>query len=302
MRTPLLCFLFFLLTILSIGCADPLPLDEVSEDQKLMLWCEAMIGGEITARLQRTTPLDGRVQGGIDSTATISIRYTDGIDQIINLLWEPTRQLYTAGEFGKLKANERTIITASVTDNADLDVQATMVHPLSRRLDSISLDSELQVKNDQHAISVSLHVPRQSSSLAEYYHIIPLRRASYLSTQGVREGGLESMTVDNVWNNNLVVQPLSNQAGILVDASRLDGQPVQLDLLSQELDGNEMTTALEFEVRSVTKDYFYYHSARSRMLVDHTDPNQTPVIMTGNVKNGYGLYSSYITTRSSIEL
>lgn len=293
----------FFLGILCIGCADPLPLDEVSEDQKLMLWSESMIGGEITARLQRTTPLDGSVQGGVDSTAEISIRYTDGIDQIINLLWDPARQLYTAGDFARLKADQRTVITARVEDAQDLNVEATMIHPRSIKLDSVSVHGDLQVRNGKHALSVSVYVPSQPlTSLPEYYHIIPSRRSAYLSSQGVEEGPLEYMSIVNVWNDNLVVQPLSNQPGILVDASRLNGEAIELDLLSQELGSNETTTALDFEVRSVSEDYYYFHAARSRMLVDHTDPNQTPVIMTGNVKNGYGLYSSYITTRFTVDL
>lgn len=283
------------------SCADVVPVDEIAEQQKLMLHCEAPIGGEITATLQRTIPINGSVAGGIEKNARISIIYNDGIDEQITLVWQEDRNLYSGG-LARIRPNERTTIRVEIAGEDQLNVTSTMLHAQPRAIDSIKLASALSVMGGQHTVSIALQIPPVKSALGEYYHIIPRRRQAFVDSLGVVYGTLQPMAVREVWNDNMIVQPLGGGNGILVDGERLDGELIELDLASMGVAGNEITTAVHFEVRSVTKDYYYFHSSRSRVLANFDDPNQTPVIIGGNVKNGYGLYASYISRRDSIAL
>ena len=53
------------------------------------------------------------------------------------------------------------------------------------------------------------------------------------------------------------------------------------------------------ELRSVSKEYYLYHSSLHRHVIAQANPLSEPVIVFNNIQNGYGTFSGYDIVRSS---
>ena len=66
--------------------------------------------------------------------------------------------------------------------------------------------------------------------------------------------------------------------------------------------GFELVSRLQVELRSVSGDYYRYHSSFTRQLAARESPLAEPVIIFDNVENGLGNFSGYSIARDSVSL
>ena len=90
--------------------------------------------------------------------------------------------------------------------------------------------------------------------------------------------------------------------GVLLDKNDLEeGEPVVFEFKDWVVTGNELNKVYA-ELRTITEDYYKYHSTLARQLIVRQDPFAEPVIIFNNIDGGYGNFSGYNPKTSSSDL
>lgn len=81
--------------------------------------------------------------------------------------------------------------------------------------------------------------------------------------------------------------------GILIDkADLVNGEPLHFNFVDWVLENNELRRVF-VELRSITKEYYKYHSTLARQLIVRQDPFAEPVSIYNNIEGGYGNFSGF---------
>ena len=87
--------------------------------------------------------------------------------------------------------------------------------------------------------------------------------------------------------------------GILIDrADLVPGEPLHFNFVDWVLENNELRRVF-VELRSITKEYYKYHSTLARQLIVRQDPFAEPVTIYNNIEGGYGNFSGFSPDVSS---
>lgn len=90
--------------------------------------------------------------------------------------------------------------------------------------------------------------------------------------------------------------------GVLVDRADLeDNKALTFRFQDWVIDGNELKTVY-VELRSITEDYYKYHSSLARQLIIRNDPFAEPVSIYNNIDGGFGNFSGFSPNISSSDL
>jgi hypothetical protein len=87
--------------------------------------------------------------------------------------------------------------------------------------------------------------------------------------------------------------------GVLIDRHDLvEGKPLVFNFLEWSVKGNDLKKVY-VELRSITAEYYKYHSTLARQLIVRQDPFAEPVTIFNNIKGGYGNFSGFTQNVSS---
>ncbi len=87
--------------------------------------------------------------------------------------------------------------------------------------------------------------------------------------------------------------------GVLIDKEDLvPGMPLTFNFVDWVLEDNELRRVF-VELRSITKEYYKYHSTLARQLIVRQDPFAEPVTIYNNIEGGYGNFSGFSPDVSS---
>ncbi len=87
--------------------------------------------------------------------------------------------------------------------------------------------------------------------------------------------------------------------GVLIDKDDLvPGAPLNFNFVDWVLEDNELRRVF-VELRSITKEYYKYHSTLARQLIVRQDPFAEPVSIYNNIEGGYGNFSGFSPDVSS---
>ncbi len=90
--------------------------------------------------------------------------------------------------------------------------------------------------------------------------------------------------------------------GVLIDKEDLDqNQPLSFDFDDFILDNNKLIK-VTVELRSITAEYYKYHSTLTRQLQLIKDPFAEPVTIFNNIEGGYGNFSGFTHSITSFDL
>ena len=90
--------------------------------------------------------------------------------------------------------------------------------------------------------------------------------------------------------------------GVLVDREDLSpGKPLSFRFQDWAVENNDLTRVF-VELRSITEDYYKYHSSLTRQLIVRQDPFAEPVTIYNNIEGGYGNFSGFSPDISSSDL
>ncbi len=90
--------------------------------------------------------------------------------------------------------------------------------------------------------------------------------------------------------------------GVLIDRHDLiEGQPLTFNFVDWVIRDNDLTRVY-VELRTITEEYYKYHSSLARQLIVRQDPFAEPVTIFNNIEGGYGNFSGFTQDVSSSEL
>lgn len=90
--------------------------------------------------------------------------------------------------------------------------------------------------------------------------------------------------------------------GILLDKNDLQpGQPLSFDFEDWVLNDDDLERVY-VELRSITAEYYKYHSTLTRQLIVRQDPFAEPVTIFNNIDGGYGNFSGFARSITSSDL
>ncbi|HUR30086.1 MAG TPA: DUF4249 family protein, partial [Saprospiraceae bacterium] len=90
--------------------------------------------------------------------------------------------------------------------------------------------------------------------------------------------------------------------GVLIDRLDLEPDaPVSFHFQDWAVDNNDLTRVF-IELRSITEDYYKYHSSLTRQLIVRQDPFAEPVTIYNNIEGGYGNFSGFSPDITSSDL
>ena len=90
--------------------------------------------------------------------------------------------------------------------------------------------------------------------------------------------------------------------GILIDKKNLTpGQPLKFHFVDFVVGDNDLERVY-VELRTLTAEYYKYHSTLARQLVVRQDPFAEPVTIYNNIEGGYGNFSGFSPDISSSEI
>jgi hypothetical protein len=87
--------------------------------------------------------------------------------------------------------------------------------------------------------------------------------------------------------------------GVLIDREDLvPGAPLTFNFVDWVLEDNELRRVF-VELRTITEEYYKYHSSLARQLIVRQDPFAEPVTIFNNIEGGYGNFSGFSPDVSS---
>ena len=90
--------------------------------------------------------------------------------------------------------------------------------------------------------------------------------------------------------------------GVLVDRDDLmEGEPLAFNFVDWVVEGSGLKR-ISVELRTVTEEYYKYHSTLARQLIVRQDPFAEPVSIYNNIEGGYGNFSGFTRDVTSSDL
>ncbi len=90
--------------------------------------------------------------------------------------------------------------------------------------------------------------------------------------------------------------------GVLIDRNDLvEGQPLAFNFVDWIVDNQDLRRVY-VELRSISEEYYKYHSTLARQLIVRQDPFAEPVTIFNNIDGGYGNFSGFTPNVSSTDL
>jgi hypothetical protein len=90
--------------------------------------------------------------------------------------------------------------------------------------------------------------------------------------------------------------------GVLIDPVDLvEGQPLEFNFTDWVVEGNFLRTVY-VELRTISEEYYKYHSSLARQVIVRQDPFAEPVTIFNNIDGGYGNFSGFSSSISSSDL
>jgi len=90
--------------------------------------------------------------------------------------------------------------------------------------------------------------------------------------------------------------------GVLINRNDLvEGQPLTFNFVDWVVRDNDLKRVY-VELRSITEEYYKYHSSLARQLIVRQDPFAEPVTIFNNIEGGYGNFSGFTQNVTSADL
>lgn len=186
-----------------------------------------------------------------------------------------------------------------------------MPRPISIRKSELLKMEKIRLANNkvEYKITVGLTLAEPPQRPA-FVQIIPYRRISTYRTDAngqvliTNTNELSALNVNRILTANNGITELEQKPGVFIDYSRVNGNEIQLELMTTKAldDASELIKILEFEVNSLSEELYRYHINLSRQISGSKADFSAPLQGYTNVENGFGVFGSYSTIISSLEL
>lgn len=187
-------------------------------------------------------------------------------------------------------------------DGSDVDlniVEASTRVPFSGTLESKNLGSPIIITTQNSVKSqfkFDFSITDNNEEIS-YYHLTP-----YLLQQ---DGSKLYFAIEDLLSSENAIIKLSHRHGILIDNSIVDEAndvSFYMSIPHKLEDLDLMSMHVNFELRTVPKDYFLYHRSISQNLDSGASVFNPPTVTHTNFNSGYGLFATYVTKLETVAI
>ena len=195
-------------------------------------------------------------------------------------------------------------------------ILAEDIVPLPVALTAIEMDTiEIFGAASEQIYKVSIAVNFTDPIGAQDYYHLSLFNHSVNSEEGTPMDGFNGTTGGTEANVLIPLMPLESDknnpavtfhfedGGVLFTDEDFDGQKATLTFYSLlSFDNEAHQGKVVGELRTVSKDYYLYHTSLSRQIANKDRPFVEPISVYSNVENGLGIFSGYALYRDSVSI
>lgn len=282
--------------LLSAGCETTIDFQSKAEAKLTIISQVTPLGWNEAQRVYvyaSQSPSDSSLFYTPDNLEVYVTEVESGITIQLKTVTEDGKTFYKIPD-GFLKAGLNYTITAHATGFED--VQATTDIPRPSTISDLSIKTisieQSELNEVKKNIRYTLQFKIKHTEPNRYYHLVFYN------------------TYDSLSGKYLVDPELSDKQlfihhydyGVLIDRNDLaPDQPLTFNFVDWTVNGNDLNTVY-VELRSITEEYYKYHSSLARQLIVRQDPFAEPVTIFNNIKGGYGNFSGFAVDVASSEL
>jgi hypothetical protein len=284
------------------------------EEEKVNFVSELNPSLQVTALITKSISLNSNMSQADIEKAVILFSGTDLPSRQTSMIYIPQDDNFALRSFDFRPSPGNSYEVIAYIPDSDIDTIRAftrMPRPVSIRKSELLKMEKIRLANNKvdYKITVGLTLA-QPVQRPSYIQIVPFRRKSTYRTDIngniliTNTNELSSMTINGILTANNGVIELEHKPGVYIDYSRVNGDEIQLELVtSRALDDTaELIKILEFEVNTLSEELYLYHINLSRQISGSRADFSAPVKGYTNVENGFGVFGSYSTLRSTLEL
>ncbi|MBK9981495.1 MAG: DUF4249 domain-containing protein [Saprospiraceae bacterium] len=176
------------------------------------------------------------------------------------------------------------------------DVQATTAIPSPSTIRDLSIKTisieQSELNDFKKNIRYTLQFRINHTEPNQYYHLVFYNAYDSLSARYLVDPELS--------DNQLFIHHYDY--GVLINRNDLTpDQLLTFNFVDWTIGGHDLKTVY-VELRSITEEYYKYHSSLARQLIVRQDPFAEPVTIFNNIKGGYGNFSGFASSTASSDL
>lgn len=308
--TPLI---FLILSIWMTSCVSKIDIPEDGES-KLSISLEMLRGeNKIVANLSTTNDLNGSSPITFPENARVTVNQ-DGKDETITLVYDPANKNYVGDVFPDYLAFGKNFkLNAVVLDSELPEISSITKVPSLTKIEEYELINE-GYEPDIHGNefwqgTVGITFAEAFNNADRYGQLIVSGYETKIvetvdGPEPVFGSEMKLFDLIKVTNGNAAVTDILHRDGFLIDLTELEDNYLEIIIRSPFplSENNTLTSMLQTEMISVTKEHFDYHLAfhnirKSQNAVFNENP-----LYRSNIKNGLGLFSSCTTMSQILEL
>jgi hypothetical protein len=190
---------------------------------------------------------------------------------------------------------------------------ATSAIPMGANLGDVSFNNQTEsIEGGLESISFEVGMGFDDpKGIANYYHILFIQEVTAYQINLQGDTILENTTI--IDPQNLQIDPINgditmikftDNRSFLINDEFFDGQQISIPFKGKFIyDPNKfILKPFKVEFRTVTRDYYLYHTSFAKNSQSGSDPFSGPVVIHNNVKGGSGLFSGYDTTITEFDI
>ncbi len=304
MKKQLYSILFTGLLLLNFACEKPqLPLGNYSPSLVVISNFTTLDGIQVQVSKSRS-PLDNGPTEYI-TNATVEIWESDLLLERLNLsdVRDVKAPFYTSEV---VKPRVGVDYTVKVSAKGFRSVTATSRIPESVNLDSVKIEKLVAAADDPGFVNYKFDLaiyftdPRLERN---FYHVNIFQKNVVVQKDGVEPiEQIKKLIFSSDINTNYIVA--NYDGGFLIEDKPIDGNairipiPISIRMPSDVRNLDEMIV----ELRSVSEEYYLFHSTVSRQQNNSDQPFSDPVVLYNNIRNGQGVFAGYSQAEKKVSL
>ncbi|WP_421799971.1 DUF4249 domain-containing protein [Haliscomenobacter sp.] len=196
--------------------------------------------------------------------------------------------------------------TVKVSAKGFRSVTATSRIPESVNLDSVKIEKLSAVPDDpgyvryNFDLSIYFTDPRLERN---FYHVNVFQKNVVVQKDGVEQvEQIKKLTFSSGINSNYIVA--NYDGGFLIEDKPIDGNAIRIPVpISIRMPaGVQNLDEMIVELRSVSEEYYLFHSTVSRQQNNSDQPFSDPVVLFNNIRNGQGVFAGYSQAEKIVSL
>ena len=191
---------------------------------------------------------------------------------------------------------------ATVTGQSSIPPQVAIYHLQLDQL-NITQDTSSNRKQYRYYVEIGFDDPLEQRnfyhlSLEQEYRSFTVEQGDTIFAEAIRR----PIVFDPRATNNL--QIVHYDGSLLFEDTPFNGeeQVLRLPVTIQVKNGEEYPGRLFAELRSVTEEYYLFHTSLSRQQTSPDQPFTDPVLLFNNIRNGHGVFAGYSSSQASISV